>query len=527
MHFENEVEQHTKLLIASYPRLLADKAQQTMLASIANAKKSPAFLTSVLSLLGMKAVLADPPENSDPNQLAILVSDALQDLLLATSTPATPGSARAGADDVGSLPETTRTGGLAPANAPPGFLKYDNGGSIGELDTRSRSGDESDEEEKRSRGSVFEGLAVKPGTSHIANLLPYGSFTKDKFAEQVPLGRQADKIVSLYYSSVQDGIVYVDPNESGLRIGDSLLILEATPFPVKEVSEDNDKKKSNIFKTCANKEVPVGTDFDYANEDFEPSKHDLQKNAALLVKQKLLREEIFKLILPSAQASAYVVDMLETPTNFQAYREMALSHAPEDDPEFNALSAEDQTSWCYFAARSAAASGAKIAADKAALVAHYFTGKDAEDQLKRFTNVQPQAESVKDEVWSRKAKATYKASASDEAGTKLRMNEYDSLSRALKGGAKQNNFGNNFKLKTAGKNNSSKSGKKRKTLDFTTNKEAGSGSADPPPPKEGGGYKGNNFKPYAERAAAKTNGGSPSGSKFKGTPQARAPAGGK
>ena len=106
----------------------------------------------------------------------------------------------------------------------------------------------------------------------------------------------------------------------------------------------------------------------------------------------------------------------------------------------------------FAAARSAAASGAKIAADKAALVAHYFTGKDAEDQLKRFTNVQPQAESVKDEVWSRKAKATYKASASDEAGTKLRMNEYDSLSRALKGGAKQNNFGNNFKPKTAGKN---------------------------------------------------------------------------
>jgi hypothetical protein len=67
--------------------------------------------------------------------------------------------------------------------------------------------------------------------------------------------------VSIYYSSVQDGIVYVDPNESGLRIGDSLLILEATPFPVKEVSEDNDKKKSNIFKTCANKEVPVGTAF--------------------------------------------------------------------------------------------------------------------------------------------------------------------------------------------------------------------------------------------------------------------------
>jgi hypothetical protein len=74
-----------------------------------------------------------------------------------------------------------------------------------------------------------------------------------------------------------------------------------------------------------------------------------------------------------------VVDILETPTDFQAYREVALSHAPVGDAEFNALSAEDQTSSCYFAARSAAASGAKIAADKAALVAHYFTGKDAED----------------------------------------------------------------------------------------------------------------------------------------------------
>ena len=154
-----------------------------------------------------------------------------------------------------------------------------------------------------------------------------------------------------------------------------------------------------------------------------------------MVKQKLLREEISKLILPSAQASAYVVDMLETPNNFQDYRELALSHTPVDDAEFDTLNAEDQTSWCYFAARSAAASDAKIAADKAALVAHYFTGKDAEDQLKRFTNVQPQAEAVKDEVWSRKARATYKASASDEAGTKLRMNEYDSLSRALMSGA--------------------------------------------------------------------------------------------
>jgi hypothetical protein len=139
--------------------------------------------------------------------------------------------------------------------------------------------------------------------------------------------------------------------------------------------------------------------------------------------------------------------------------------------------------------------------------------------------VQPQAESVKDEVWSRKARATYKASASDEAGIKLRMNEYDLLSRALKGGAKQNNFSNNFKPRTSGKNNSLKSGKKRKTLDFTPNKEAGFGSADPPPTKEGGGYKGNNFKPYAERTAAKSNGGSPSRSKYKSTPQARAPAG--
>jgi hypothetical protein len=110
------------------------------------------------------------------------------------------------------------------------------------------------------------------------------------------------------------------------------------------------------------------------------------------------------------------------------------------------------------------------------LVAHYFTGKDAEDQLKCFTNVQPQAEAVKGKVWSRKARATYKASASDEAGTKLRMNEYDSLSRALKSGAKQHNFSNNFKPRTSGKNNSLKSGKKRKTLDFTPNNEAGSGS---------------------------------------------------
>jgi hypothetical protein len=151
-----------------------------------------------------------------------------------------------------------------------------------------------------------------------------------------------------------------------------------------------------------------------------------------LVKQKLLREEISKLILPSAQASAYVVDMLETPNNFQDYRELALSHAPVDDSEFDALSAADRTSWCYFAARSDAAFGAKIAADKATLLAHYFTGKDAEDQLKRFTNVQPQAESVKDEVWSRKATATYKASAPSEAGSKLRMNEFDSLDRVLK-----------------------------------------------------------------------------------------------
>jgi hypothetical protein len=161
------------------------------------------------------------------------------------------------------------------------------------------------------------------------------------------------------------------------------------------------------------------------------------------------------------------------------------------------------------------------------LVAHYFTGKDAEDQLKRFTNVQPQAGAVKDEVWSRKARATYKASASDEAGSKLRMNEYDSLSRALKGGTKHNNFSNNFKPKTSGKINSSRSGKKRKALDFTPNKEAGSCSADPSPPKEGGGYQGKHFKSYAERATAKSNGGSPAGNKFKSTPQARGPASGR
>jgi hypothetical protein len=50
MHFENEVEQHTKSLIASYPRLLAGKDQQASFASIAKARKRPAFFTFDLSL---------------------------------------------------------------------------------------------------------------------------------------------------------------------------------------------------------------------------------------------------------------------------------------------------------------------------------------------------------------------------------------------------------------------------------------------------------------------------------------------
>jgi hypothetical protein len=54
MQFEKELEQHTKSLIVSYPRLLADKEQQADVASIANAKKTPAFLTAVISLLGLR-----------------------------------------------------------------------------------------------------------------------------------------------------------------------------------------------------------------------------------------------------------------------------------------------------------------------------------------------------------------------------------------------------------------------------------------------------------------------------------------
>ena len=50
MQFENKVEQRTKSLIANYPRLLADKDQQASAASIANAKKTPALFTAVLSL---------------------------------------------------------------------------------------------------------------------------------------------------------------------------------------------------------------------------------------------------------------------------------------------------------------------------------------------------------------------------------------------------------------------------------------------------------------------------------------------
>jgi hypothetical protein len=86
---------------------------------------------------------------------------------------------------------------------------------------------------------VFEDHAIKPGTEHIANLLPFGSFTKDKFADQVPLGRHADTILSIYYSAVHNGIEYVDPTVSGFRIGDSQRILAATPFSVKEVKKQN------------------------------------------------------------------------------------------------------------------------------------------------------------------------------------------------------------------------------------------------------------------------------------------------
>ena len=49
MHFENEVEQHTKSLIASYPRLLADKDQQASIASIDRKRQENAQLSAVLS----------------------------------------------------------------------------------------------------------------------------------------------------------------------------------------------------------------------------------------------------------------------------------------------------------------------------------------------------------------------------------------------------------------------------------------------------------------------------------------------
>ena len=180
------------------------------------------------------------------------------------------------------------------------------------------------------------------GSPALDNLVPA---PKDKalFASQGHVGKQAASCLVMYWQEMSADRAVFRSDVKNIRKGDHALLRKRLPDATVEGGRFSLK---GMYKNLpAAPLVPKGT-------THEPSKADKATSDALEKRQKICREQLIKLLLPAAETTRRVADLLPIHDSPQSLvNSLFEAFGPgEDDQDFKALTPEQQLAAVTFQA---------------------------------------------------------------------------------------------------------------------------------------------------------------------------------
>ena len=295
-----------------------------------------------------------------------------------------------------------RTHVTSPFKAPSLPVVYDNGGSLSVALAFDPDGDDDNSGEEEDWTTGFNTDARPQGTSTLDNLLPSVK-DKNNFAKLTPLSRQSAKILNAYLSDIS-GNDFTFRTLLDVRLGDHEALLKRLPVPVVQ------NQKFSVQGIASTSFVHPATPL------APPQGYEIPKAAAaqatdLAKLQTARRQELVKLLLPSAEAARRVADLLHSFSDPQSGpTALFQSFAPsEEDEDWTARDEKAKFALVVSNAFAAIGSLASIASDRACLAAHAALIHDYDLQLQRVAAVSPQEKTLKSEAIGRHVVRTFDA----------------------------------------------------------------------------------------------------------------------
>ena len=406
--------QATDQLRLSYAAPFSPQGAQALLDSLSEASSAP-YLAAVIIFLPQfatqtelsLALSAETPQGALLSVARGCVQRLLAHAATTTASRSPPSFEQGSTSASPQQPQQPREAGesthvTSPFKAPSLPVVYDNGGSLSVALAFESEGDEThcDEEEEWTVG--FNTDARPLGTSTLDNLLPK---TKDKhsFAKLAPLGRQSAKILNAYISDIS-GAEFKFKTCPDVRMGDHEALLKRLPVPV--VQNQKFSVQGIASTSFVHPAPPLAPP-----QGYEIPKAAAAQAADLAKLQTARRQELVKLLLPSAEAARRVADLLHSFSDPQTSpTALFQSFAPsEEDEDWAAL--DEKSKFAHVVCKAFASIGtlASIASDRACLAAHAAMVHDYDLQLQRVAAVSSQEKSLKSEAIGRHVAGTFDA----------------------------------------------------------------------------------------------------------------------
>jgi hypothetical protein len=284
---------------------------------------------------------------------------------------------------------------------------FDNGGSSSSVltypdDTPGLEGPPPTSQSPGEAGTSWSTAVPAVGTQLYDNLVP-SAHTRKVFAAEVPLTAHSQRIMQVTVASLNnEGFAY--KTLADVKKGDAAKLLERLPTPWVE-----DRAYSTAGLNKVHPANPIGVSADYV-----VPKEAATKSAALAALQKVLRQEQVRLFLPSAEAAKQVMSTTFPMDSPEALMATIFHHfAPSEDgdmkefEDFDALPEAQQLTQVVWAAFAHVHEQARIASDRATLVASYAQLKDYDIHIQRVAAVAPQDSHLVEEAFGRTTTQTF------------------------------------------------------------------------------------------------------------------------
>ena len=284
---------------------------------------------------------------------------------------------------------------------------FDNGGSSSSVltypdDTPGLEGPPPTSLSPGEAGTSWSTVVPTVGTQLYDNLVPTAR-TRKVYAGEVLLTAHSQRIMQVTVAALNsEGYAY--KTLADVKKGDAAKLLDRLP-----PSWVEDRAYSIAGLNKVHPANPVGV-----SPDYVVPKEAAAKSAALAVLSKVVRQEQVRLFLPSAEAAKLVMSTTCPMESPEALMSTILHHfAPSEEgdrkefEDFDALPEAQQLTQVVWAAFAHVHEQARIASDRATLVASYAQLKDYDIHIQRVAAVAPQDSHLIEEAFGRTTTQTF------------------------------------------------------------------------------------------------------------------------